>query len=119
MSALKPSFITRIARLMCWVLLLLPVIQTTALAHELGHLNRIMASKTVVTENGAAPLASNKVCDSCLAFAALAGGCAPESATKPITLPLEPHIWQSTPPPHFVARSIPAYASRAPPSVLV
>ena len=112
----KPAF-ARFARLMCWVLLLLPLMQTAAVAHELGHLNEFAATKIVAAQDDSSTFSRNGVCDACLAFSAITGGIAATHTTCSAP-PLEHLVWLAPALPHFAARTITAYASRAPPQIL-
>jgi hypothetical protein len=112
----KPA-LARFARLMCWVLLLLPLMQTAGMAHELGHLNDFATTKIIVAQDDASSLARNGVCDACLAFSAIASGIT-GTHTDHAAAPQQHLVWQAGPLPRFVARSVAAYASRAPPRIL-
>ncbi len=114
---MRPRKLELLARLMCWVLLCLPLMQTAAAAHELGHMGRAVTQAAVVIADDAGSPACNGVCSACLAFAAITGGMA-QARTDHTDLPQEHLVWQSGPLPRFTARTLAAYASRAPPQYL-
>ncbi|WP_341675595.1 hypothetical protein [Niveibacterium sp. SC-1] len=119
MRPYRATLSTHLARILCWVMLLLPLMQTAGVAHELEHLaGKAPAAATVAAAaDGTAQLAGSHVCDTCLAFAGIVGGFA-RPQTLLMLAPADHLAWHAGALPHFAARRIPAYSSRAPPALL-
>lgn len=114
----RPAAIARLARLMCWLLLCLPLMQTAAVAHELGHFDGGVSAQAGVDMQDASPLARNGFCDACLAFSAIASGFAAAHSDRAAPAQPPQADWQPAPVARRYARGIRAYASRAPPFFL-